>query len=115
MAAKNNIRSIRFSDELAELIDRQVGDTFTQKFENLITRCVWELPQKEKQLASIQADIRREQERLYNLRRATEQLRLLDDLVVVDCRRLHSVCIWKFSQRIYPGKNNADWLSKICS
>ena len=51
MAQKNNIRSIRFSDELAELIDRQVGDTFTQKFENLITRCVWELPQKEKQLA----------------------------------------------------------------
>ena len=40
MAAKNNIRSIRFSDELAELIERQVGDTFTQKFENLITRCV---------------------------------------------------------------------------
>ena len=31
MATKNNIRSIRFSDELAELIDRQIGDTFTQK------------------------------------------------------------------------------------
>lgn len=78
MAAKNNIRSIRFSDELAELIDRQVEDTFTQKFENLVIRCVWELPQKEKQLASIQADIRREQERLYNLRQAAEQLRLLE-------------------------------------
>ena len=38
--AKNNIRSIRFSDKLAALIDQQVGDTFTQKFENLITRCV---------------------------------------------------------------------------
>ena len=35
-------------------------------------------PQKEKQLASIQADIRREQERLYNLRQAAEQLRLLE-------------------------------------
>ena len=35
MAQKNNIRSIRFSDELAELIDRQAGDTFTQKFEGL--------------------------------------------------------------------------------
>ena len=78
MAAKNNIRSIRFSDELAELIDRQVGDTFTQKFENLISRCVWELPEKEKQLARIQADIQRERERLYNLQRATEQLRMLE-------------------------------------
>lgn len=78
MAQKNNIRSIRFSDELAELIDRQVGDTFTQKFENLITRCVWELPQREKELALIQADIQRERERLYNLQRATEQLRMLE-------------------------------------
>lgn len=78
MAAKNNIRSIRFSDELAELIDRQVGDTFTQKFENLITRCVWELPQKEKQLADIQAKIKKEMDRLYDLQRATEQLRMLE-------------------------------------
>ena len=78
MAQKNNIRSIRFSDELAELIDRQVGDTFTQKFENLITRCVWELPQKEKQLADIQTRIDRERQRLYDLQKATEQLRMLE-------------------------------------
>ena len=64
MAQKNNIRSIRFSDELAELIDRQQGQTFTQKFENLITRCVWELPRKEEQLQQIQERIRQEQERL---------------------------------------------------
>lgn len=57
MAKKSNIRSIRFSDELAEMIDRQVGDTFTQKFENLITRCVWELPQKEKELEQIEKQI----------------------------------------------------------
>ena len=50
MPAKNNIRSIRFSDELAELIDRQQGSSFTQKFENLIIRCVWELPAKEDEL-----------------------------------------------------------------
>lgn len=76
--AKNNIRSIRFSDELADLIERQVGDTFTQKFENLITRCVWELPEQEKRLERVREDIRLERERLYNLQRATEQLRLLE-------------------------------------
>ena len=38
MAQKTNIRSIRFSDELAELIDRQQGSSLTQKFENLISR-----------------------------------------------------------------------------
>ena len=78
MAQKNNIRSIRFSDEMADLIDRQMGDTFTQKFENLITRCVWELPAKEKQLADIQAQISRERQRLFDLQRATEQLRMLE-------------------------------------
>jgi len=76
--AKNNIRSIRFSDELAELIDRQVGHTFTEKFENLVTRCVWELPRKEQQLKKIQEEIKQEQERLYNLQRATEELRMLE-------------------------------------
>ena len=78
MAQKNNIRSIRFSDEMAELIDRQMGETFTQKFENLITRCVWELPQKEEELRQIQKQIKQERQRLYDLQRATEQLRMLE-------------------------------------
>ena len=75
---KNNIRSIRFSDELADLIERQTGDTFTQKFENLITRCVWELPEQEKRLEEVRENIRLERERLYNLQKATEQLSLLE-------------------------------------
>ena len=79
MATKNNIRSIRFSDELAELIDRQVGDTFTQKFENLVTKCVWELPKKEEQLKAIEEKIAKERERLYSLQKATEQLRQLEN------------------------------------
>ena len=78
MAQKNNIRSIRFSDELAELIDRQAGRTFTEKFENLITRCVWELPRQEERLKDIQKQIKQEQQRLYNLQRATEELRRLE-------------------------------------
>ena len=79
MATKNNIRSIRFSDELAELIDRQIGDTFTQKFENLVIKCVWELPNREKQLKDIEAQIKREREQLCRLERATEQLRQLEN------------------------------------
>lgn len=54
---KNNIRSIRFSDEMADLIERQNGNTFTEKFENLITRCVWELPAQERKLADINEQI----------------------------------------------------------
>lgn len=63
MGTKNNIRSIKFNDEIAELIDQQIGDTFTQKFENLITKCAWELPEKEKQLERAKEMVQRERER----------------------------------------------------
>lgn len=54
MANKNNIRSIRISDDILELIEQQAGNNFTEKWENLVTRCVWELPQKEKDLEYIE-------------------------------------------------------------
>nr|WP_325204708.1 hypothetical protein [uncultured Oscillibacter sp.] len=69
MAGKPNIRSIRFSDELAKLIDRQAGNTFTEKFENLVTRCVWELPQREAELKEVQKQVRQEEKRLAELRK----------------------------------------------
>ena len=71
MAGKSNIRSIRFTDELYELIDRQEGDTFTQKLENLVTRCVWELPLKEHELERINEQIR---ERRGQLGRMTQKV-----------------------------------------
>ena len=67
MAQKNNIRSIRFSDELAELIDRQVGRTFTEKFGNLVTWCVWELPGKEAELERLDKEISRKQKEFQKL------------------------------------------------
>lgn len=72
---KNNIRSIRFSDDIADLIEQQIGDTFTQKFENLITKCAWELPEKERQLAYIQDQIDREGRRLKELAKDVHQFR----------------------------------------
>ena len=83
MAGKPNIRSIRFSDELAELIDRPAGNTFTEKFENLVTRCVWELPQKEAELEEVQKQIRREEKRLTELRKRREKL----DQAISDIQR----------------------------
>lgn len=68
MAQKNNIRSIRFSDEIADLIDRQSGETFTQKFENLVTRCAWELPQREEQIRQLDDEIQHKREQLREIR-----------------------------------------------
>lgn len=67
MAQKNNIRSIRISDQMAELIEQQVGSNFTEKWENLVTRCVWELPQKEKELRSYEDAIKRKEEQYQDL------------------------------------------------
>lgn len=75
MASKPNIRSIRFSDELAELIDRQAGNSFTEKFENLVTRCVWELPQKEAELEQVEEKIRQQWALFFKLRDKRQELK----------------------------------------
>ena len=81
MAQKNNIRSIRFSDELAELIDRQEGGTFTQKFENLVTRCVWELPARTSELKQLEERIEAKREQLRQMTTQAEELYMtLSDL-----------------------------------
>ena len=67
MAKKNNIRSIRFSDEMIEMIESQAGDSFTAKFEALVTRCMWELPKKEQELKQIQKDIDYQRKKLRNI------------------------------------------------
>lgn len=74
MAGKGFIRSIRFSDDLAQLIEQQAGNNFTEKYENLITRCVWELPQKEAELKRIQEEIQQERKRLADLRKRQRKL-----------------------------------------
>lgn len=81
MAQKNNIRSIRFSDEFAELIDRQNGDTFTEKLENLVTICSWELPEKERQIKELDEQIQQKKQQLMECRRKYQnQQRKLQDI-----------------------------------
>ena len=64
MANKSNIRSIRFSDEFAELINQQIGDTFQARFENLITKCVRELPKKQEELERLEKQIKKKQQQM---------------------------------------------------
>lgn len=69
MAGKSNIRSMRFSDEIIEIIEAQPGETFTAKFEGLVRQCVTELPQKQRELQQIRDQITRERESLQVVRR----------------------------------------------
>ena len=88
--AKSNIRSIRMSDELLELINQQIGENFTQKLETLVTKCVWELPQKEKQLQMIRDQIDREGRRLQDLSNKTYQLTMALDGMTRQAKVLES-------------------------
>lgn len=67
MAQKSNIRSMRFSNEIIEMIESQAGETFTAKFENLVQRCMWELPYREKKLKYINEMISRRTKQLEDL------------------------------------------------
>ena len=74
MAKKNNIRSIRFSDEMTEMIESQAGDSFTAKFEALVTRCMWELPRKEEELKQIQEQIDYQRKKLSRISKQAYEL-----------------------------------------
>lgn len=78
MAQKSNIRSMRFSDKMIEMIESQAGETFTAKFEALVTRCMWELPQKERELAQVQKQIDYQRE---NLRRISKKAQDLESSI----------------------------------
>ena len=69
MASKPIIRSMRFSEAVYEMIEQQAGDSFTAKFDALVTKCCWELPQKEKELERIQDQIKRERQKLQKIQR----------------------------------------------
>ena len=87
--AKSNIRSMRFSDEILEMIESQAGDTFTAKFEALVTRCMWELPQKEKQLAEIRKQIENERQNLRYIRDTKRKLE--NNLHLLESRTAYTI------------------------
>lgn len=69
------VTSIRIPDEIDEMINQQVGDTYTQKFTNLVTRCVWELPAKEEELQRIEKQIQQKKEELNELYKSARSWR----------------------------------------
>ena len=78
MAKKNNNRNIRITDQMLELIEQQVGDNFTEKWENLVTRCFWELPHVEDKLKWYNDLI---EERSKEVDRLNQQIRAMYDTI----------------------------------
>ena len=72
--AKGNIRSMRFSDKVIEMIESQTGESFTAKFEALVTRCMWELPRKEQELKEVQERIDNQKKHLAKIQKQANDL-----------------------------------------
>ena len=77
MAEKTNIRSIRFSDEVIEIIEQQQGRNFTEKFDSLVYNCYMLQSEKEKELARLDEQIQKQRERLNRIREDTDKIRNL--------------------------------------
>ena len=75
---KNNLRSFRYSDEVAAILEAQEGNSLNEKFETLVLFCYYKVESRKKDLEEVERRIKHEQERLYNLYRATEELRMLE-------------------------------------
>lgn len=76
--AKNNIRSFRYSDEVAAILEAQQGDSLNDKFEKLVLTCFYKLEQRQKDLEAIEEQIRERREKLYSLQDATRELAQLE-------------------------------------
>lgn len=57
MGKKSIHRTIRISDDIFEMIERQPGENFSQKFDALVMKCFYELPSKERELRIIEQQI----------------------------------------------------------
>lgn len=49
---KNNIRSFRYSDDVASILEGVEGRTLNEKFENLVRTCYIVLPEMERKIES---------------------------------------------------------------
>ncbi len=74
MAGKTNIRSIRLSDELMEVIEARVGETFTEKYEGLIRRCVFEEPETIKRVQEMRKELQTMEKVLAEKRKQAAEL-----------------------------------------
>lgn len=76
---------------MIQLIDQQIGDTFTQKFESLVTRCVWELPNKKAELKRIDSQIIKKKQDWLKLTQQVECMRSTVNELQAGLTRIHMV------------------------
>lgn len=65
--AKGNVSSIRYSDEVAEVINQQPGETFSDRFHHLVLYCFESLPELEEREKKLKQAIEAKKKELQDL------------------------------------------------
>lgn len=74
MAKKNNLKSVRLSDQVMDYVINFEGDGFNQKFENLVLFCMEQEETKKQKIASLDQQIVKQYKKLDTLRQLTSEI-----------------------------------------
>ena len=74
MAKKNNLKSVRLSDQVMDYVINFEGDGFNQKFENLVLFCMEQEETRKQKIAFLNQQIVKQYKKLDVLRQLTSEI-----------------------------------------
>ena len=74
MAKKNNLKSVRLSDQVMNYVINFEGDGFNQKFENLVLFCMEQEETKKQKIAFLDQQIVKQYKKLDAFRQLTSEI-----------------------------------------
>mgnify|MGYP004604037653 CR=1 FL=1 len=74
MAKKNNLKSIRLSDQVMDYVINFEGDGFNQKFENLVLFCMEQEETRKQKIAFLDQQIAKQYKKLYALQQISSEI-----------------------------------------
>ena len=74
MAKKNNLKSVRLSDQVMDYVINFEGDGFNQKFENLVLFCMEQEESKKQRITLLDQQIAKQYKKLYALQQISSEI-----------------------------------------
>ena len=74
MAKKNNLKSVRLSDQVRDYVINFEGDGFNQRFENLVLFCMEQEETRKQKIAFLDQQIVKQYKKLDTLRQLTSEI-----------------------------------------
>lgn len=82
MAKKNNLKSVRLSDQVMDYVINFEGDGFNQKFENLVLFCMEQEETKKQKIAFLDQQIVKQYKKLDTLRQLISKISVVSEALL---------------------------------